>query len=46
MSNDVIAQVYPWQKNVWDALTGRFPKMGHGLLIYGKKGCGKDAFAQ
>ncbi len=46
MSNDVIAQVYPWQKNVWDALTGRFPKMGHGLLFYGKKGCGKDAFAQ
>ena len=46
MSNDVIAQVYPWQKNVWDTLTGRFPKMGHGLLFYGKKGCGKDAFAQ
>lgn len=46
MSNDIIAQVYPWQKNVWDALTGRFPKMGHGLLFYGKKGCGKDAFAQ
>ena len=46
MSSDVIAQVYPWQKNVWDALTGRFPKMGHGLLFYGKKGCGKDAFAQ
>ena len=46
MSNDVIAQVYPWQKNVWDALTGRFPKMGHGLLFYGKKGCGEDAFAQ
>ena len=46
MSNDVIAQVYPWQRNVWDALTGRFPKMGHGLLFYGKKGCGKDAFAQ
>lgn len=46
MSSDVIAQVYPWQKNVWDVLTGRFPKMGHGLLFYGKKGCGKDAFAQ
>ncbi|MGE8541312.1 DNA polymerase III subunit delta' [Acinetobacter sp. ANC 3813] len=46
MSNEVQAQVYPWQQNVWDTLTGRFPKLGHGLLFYGKKGCGKHAFAQ
>jgi len=46
MQNDVVAQVYPWQKMVWDTLTGRFPKLGHGLLFYGKKGCGKEAFAQ
>ena len=46
MQNDVVAQVYPWQQTVWDTLTGRFPKIGHGLLFYGKKGCGKEAFAQ
>lgn len=41
-----IAQVYPWQQQVWDNLTSRFPQIGHGLLFYGKKGCGKQAFAQ
>ena len=46
MSLDVNAQIYPWQQQVWDTLTGRFPKLGHGLLFYGKKGCGKEAFAQ
>src|SRR5690554_3831297 len=46
MSIEIKAQVYPWQQTVWDALTGRFPKLGHGLLFYGKKGCGKHAFAQ
>ncbi|MFW1764342.1 DNA polymerase III subunit delta' [Acinetobacter bereziniae] len=40
------SQVYPWQQQTWDTLTTRFPKLGHGLLFYGKKGCGKDAFAQ
>ena len=43
---EIQAQVYPWQQTVWDNLTARFPKMGHGLLFYGKKGCGKEAFAQ
>lgn len=46
MPLDVNAQIYPWQQQVWDTLTGRFPKLGHGLLFYGKKGCGKEAFAQ
>ncbi|RKG41055.1 DNA polymerase III subunit delta' C-terminal domain-containing protein [Acinetobacter rongchengensis] len=40
------SQVYPWQQPVWETLTGRFPQLGHGLLFYGKKGCGKHAFAQ
>lgn len=40
------SQVYPWQKQVWETLTGRFPELGHGLLLYGKKGSGKHAFAQ
>ena len=40
------SQVYPWQQPVWETLTGRFPELGHGLLLYGKKGSGKHAFAQ
>ncbi len=40
------AQRYPWQQQVWETLTGRFPNIGHGLLLYGKAGCGKHAFAQ
>lgn len=46
MQRDVIGQVYPWQQQVWENLTGLFPKMGHGLLFFGKQGCGKEAFAQ
>lgn len=38
--------VYPWQLNVWSTLTKRFPQVGHGLLFYGKKGCGKETFTQ
>lgn len=40
------AERYPWQQQVWDTLTGRFPNIGHGLLLYGKAGCAKHAFAQ
>lgn len=40
------SQVYAWQKPIWETLTSRFPKIGHALLFYGKKGCGKHAFAQ
>lgn len=46
MHNDIVGQVYPWQETVWQNLTQRFPNLGHGLLFYGKKGCGKEAFAQ
>jgi DNA polymerase III subunit delta' len=46
MQLDVSAEVYPWQTQVWENLTQRFPYIGHGLLFYGKQGCGKDAFAQ
>ncbi|OTG65248.1 DNA polymerase III subunit delta' [Acinetobacter silvestris] len=42
----VHSQVYPWQQQIWETLTGRFPNLGHGLLFYGKHGCGKQAFAQ
>lgn len=38
--------VYPWQKQVWQNLTTRFPDIGHGLLFYGKTGCGKQDFSQ
>ena len=45
--NDMLSShVYPWQTQVWETLTQRFPKMGHGILFYGKQGCGKQAFAQ
>jgi DNA polymerase III subunit delta' len=46
MQQNVSATVYPWQIQVWDNLTRRFPKIGHGLLFYGKAGSGRDAFAQ
>ncbi|WP_180170781.1 DNA polymerase III subunit delta' [Acinetobacter sp. YH12027] len=46
MQNEIVAQVYPWQKNTWNTLTSRFPQLGHGVLLYGKKGCGKEAFAK
>lgn len=38
--------VFVWQQSVWDMLTQRFPEIGHGLLFYGKQGCGKDIFVQ
>jgi DNA polymerase III subunit delta' len=43
---DIVAQVYPWQQHIWEMLTTRFPQIGHGLLFYGKKGCGKEEFTQ
>ena len=38
--------ILPWQEQVWQTLTQRFPNMGHGLLFYGKPGCGKESFTQ
>lgn len=38
--------VYPWQTSVWKTLTQRFPNIGHGILFYGKDGCGKHDFTQ
>ncbi|MBE2163298.1 DNA polymerase III subunit delta' [Acinetobacter oleivorans] len=46
MNPNVTSKVYPWQKTAWDTLTTRFPNIGHGLLFYGKEGCGKHAFAK
>lgn len=31
-------------KNIWELLTAGFPSIGHGLLFYGKEGCGKNDF--
>lgn len=39
-----LEQVYPWQMTVWKNLTTRFPNIAHGLLFFGKKGCGKQDF--
>lgn len=41
-----VTQIYPWQQQVWNSLSSRFPQLGHGLLFYGKKGCGKQQFTQ
>lgn len=46
MNPNVTSKVYPWQKTTWGTLTTRFPNIGHGLLFYGKEGCGKHAFAK
>ncbi|NUG22872.1 DNA polymerase III subunit delta' [Acinetobacter lactucae] len=46
MNQNVTSKVYPWQQTTWDTLTTRFPNIGHGLLFYGKQGCGKHAFAK
>ncbi|NUF33046.1 DNA polymerase III subunit delta', partial [Acinetobacter oleivorans] len=46
MNPNVTSMVYPWQKTTWDTLTTRFLNIGHGLLFYGKEGCGKHAFAK
>jgi len=46
MNPNVTSNIYPWQKTAWDTLTTRFPNIGHGLLFYGKQGCGKHAFAK
>jgi DNA polymerase-3 subunit delta' len=37
--------ILPWQQPVWQRLLQRFPQLGHGLLFYGKQGCGKQQFA-
>lgn len=39
------AMVYAWQQETWQRLTMRFPDIGHGILLYGKKGAGKKDFA-
>ena len=46
MNPNVTSKVYPWQQTTWDTLTTRFPNIEHGLLFYGKQGCGKHAFAK
>lgn len=38
-------QLLPWQQQTWQALAQRFPQIAHGLLFYGKPGCGKRQFA-
>lgn len=40
-----IAKLYPWHQDSWQRVTGRYPDMGHALLMAGKTGCGKQAFA-
>ena len=46
MSEQHESQIFPWQNQVWETLTQRFPQIGHGLLFYGKNGSGKQQFTQ
>lgn len=39
------ARLLPWHFDVWQKLTGRFPQLGHALLLHGKQGAGKQQFA-
>lgn len=39
------ARLLPWHIDVWQKLTGRFPQLGHALLLHGKQGSGKQQFA-
>ena len=38
-------QLLPWHLDVWQKLSGRFPNLGHALLLHGKQGSGKQQFA-
>jgi len=42
------AQVYPWQKDVWQSLTSRLAegKLAHAYLLVGESGIGKTDFAR
>ncbi|GAA5006275.1 DNA polymerase III subunit delta' [Acinetobacter puyangensis] len=44
--SDKIQALLPWHTVVWQRLVERFPNIGHGLLFYGKEGCGKQQFAE
>lgn len=46
MSELLNPQIFPWQEQVWQTLTQRFPQIGHGLLFFGKNGSGKQQFTQ
>lgn len=37
--------ILPWHQSIWQKLQQRYPNIGHGLLFYGKHGCGKQQFA-
>ncbi len=37
MQNEIVAQVYPWQQNTWETLTGRFSTVGAWCLAVWKK---------
>lgn len=38
--------IYAWQTELWQHLQQRYPNLGHALLFYGKRGCGKKAFVE
>ncbi len=41
----VIAERYPWHETLWSTLERQFDRLPHALLLYGRPGLGKHAFA-
>jgi DNA polymerase III subunit delta' len=38
--------IYPWQNNLWDGFRGKLGGLSHAVLIHGREGIGKLAFAE